>query len=73
LAEEDFRNVLRLPTSTEGAEEDPEDDDEEEEQAPKKGASRTAKRPCAKVSGSEAGVSGEASAKNAKTYLTLTL
>ncbi|KAK1609707.1 hypothetical protein QYE76_033380 [Lolium multiflorum] len=50
-----------------GAEEDPEDDDEEEEQAPKKAAPRTAKRPRAKVSGSEAGASGEASAKKAKT------
>jgi hypothetical protein len=66
LAEEDFRAVLRVPTSAEGAEEDPEDDDEEEEQAPKKAAPRTAKRPRAKVSGSEAGASGEASAKKAK-------
>jgi hypothetical protein len=67
LAEEDFRNVTRVPTSAEGAEEDPEDDDEEEEQAPKKDASRIAKSPHAKVSGSEAGASGEASAKKAKT------
>ena len=67
MAEEDFRNVLRVPTSAEGAEEDPEDDDEEEEQAPKKADPRTAKRPHAKVIGSEAGASGEASAKKAKT------
>ncbi|KAK1697114.1 hypothetical protein QYE76_013811 [Lolium multiflorum] len=66
LAEEDFRNVLRVPTSAEGANEDPKDD-EEEEQAPKKAASRIAKRPRGKVSGSEAGASGEASTKNAKT------
>jgi hypothetical protein len=49
------------------AEEDPEDNDEVEEQDPKKAASRTVKRPRAKVSGSEAGASGEASAKRAKT------
>ena len=67
LAEEDFRAVLRVPASAEGAEEDPEDDDEEEEQAPKKAAPRPAKRPRAKASGSEAGASGEASAKKAKT------
>ena len=67
LAEEDFRNVLRVPASAEGAEEDPEDDGEEEEQAPKKAAPRPAKRPRAKASGSEAGASGEASAKKAKT------
>jgi hypothetical protein len=36
LAEEDFRSILRVPTSADAAEEDPEDDDEEEEQAPKK-------------------------------------
>jgi hypothetical protein len=48
-------------------EEDPEDDSEEEEQAPKKAAPRTTNRPRAKVSGSEAGASGEASAKKAKT------
>jgi hypothetical protein len=66
LAEGDFRNVLRVPTSAEGSEEDPEDDDEEEEEAPKKAAPRIVKRPRAKVSGSEAGASGEASAKKAK-------
>jgi hypothetical protein len=68
LAEENFRNVIRVPASTEGAEEDPEDDDEEE-QAPKKAASRTAKHPRAKVSRSKAGANGEASAQMAKTKL----
>ncbi|KAK1681866.1 hypothetical protein QYE76_042714 [Lolium multiflorum] len=68
LAKENFRTVIRVPASADGAEEDPEDDDEEEEeQAPKKAASRTAKRPRAKASGSEAGANGEASAKKAKT------
>ncbi|KAK1662792.1 hypothetical protein QYE76_050951 [Lolium multiflorum] len=67
LAEEDFRSILRVPTSADAVEEDPEDDDEEEEQAPKKFAPRTVKRPRAKVSRSEAGASGEASAKRAKT------
>ncbi|KAK1693875.1 hypothetical protein QYE76_010572 [Lolium multiflorum] len=67
LAEDSFRNVIRVLASAEGAEEDLEDDDEEEEQAPKKVAPRTAKRHRAKVSGFEAGASGEASAKKAKT------
>ncbi|KAK1645513.1 hypothetical protein QYE76_063318 [Lolium multiflorum] len=67
LAEEHLRNVIRTPASAEAAEEDPEDDDEEEEPTPKKEAPRTAKRPRAKVSGSDAGASGEASAKKAKT------
>ncbi|KAK1649283.1 hypothetical protein QYE76_067088 [Lolium multiflorum] len=62
LAEEHLRNVIRTPTSAKAAKEDPEDDDEEEEQAPKKLAPRTAKRPRVKVSGSDAGASGEASA-----------
>ena len=66
LAEEDFRNVLLVPASAEVAEEDPEDDGEEEEQVPKKAAPRPAKRPRAKASSSEAGASGEASAKKAK-------
>jgi hypothetical protein len=67
LAEENFRTVLRVPVSGEAAEEDPEDDDEEEEQAPKKVARRLTKHPRAKISGTEAGASGEASAKKAKT------
>ncbi|KAK1650806.1 hypothetical protein QYE76_068611 [Lolium multiflorum] len=66
FAEEHFRAIIREPMSAEGAEEDPEDEDEEEKQAPKKAAPRIAKRPRAKVSGSEAGASGEASAKKAK-------
>jgi hypothetical protein len=66
LAEDNFRNILRVPVSGEVAEEDPEDDEEEEEQAPKKAAPRPTKRPHAKASGSEAGASGEASAKKAK-------
>ncbi|KAK1650865.1 hypothetical protein QYE76_068670 [Lolium multiflorum] len=66
LAEENFRNILRVPVSGQAAEEDPEDDEEEEEQAPKKAAPRPTKRPRAKASGSEAGASGEASAKKAK-------
>ncbi|KAK1649182.1 hypothetical protein QYE76_066987 [Lolium multiflorum] len=73
LAEEDFRAILREPSNAEGAEEDPEDDDDEEEQAPKKAAPRPAKRPRAKVSGSEAGASGETSAKKAKTVKPPTL
>ena len=68
MAEEDFRSILRVPVSGDAVEEDPEDDDEEEEeQAPKKAATRTVKRPRAKVSGTEAGASSEASAKKAKT------
>jgi predicted flap endonuclease-1-like 5' DNA nuclease len=67
LAEEDFRSILRVPVSGDVAEEDPEEDDEEEEQAPKKAATRAIKRPRAKVSGTEAGASSEASAKRAKT------
>jgi hypothetical protein len=66
LAEENLRNILRVPVSGEAAEEDPEDDDEEEEQAPRKAAPRPTKRPRAKASGSEAGASGEASARKAK-------
>ncbi|KAK1606895.1 hypothetical protein QYE76_030568 [Lolium multiflorum] len=58
LAEEDFRTILR---------EVPDDEEEEEEQAPRKAAPRPSKRPRAKASGSEAGASGEASAKNPKT------
>jgi hypothetical protein len=67
LAEEDFRTILGVPVNGEASEEDPEDDDEEEEQAPKKAAPRPTKRPRARLSGSEAGASGEASAKKAKT------
>ena len=63
MAEENFRNILRVPVSGEAAEEDPDDDEEEEEQAPRKAAPRPTKRPRAKASGSEAGASGEASAK----------
>jgi hypothetical protein len=66
LAEEDLRNILRVHVSSDAAEEDPEDDDEEEEQAPKKVAPRATKRPHARVSGSEAGASGESSTKKAK-------
>ncbi|KAK1664996.1 hypothetical protein QYE76_053155 [Lolium multiflorum] len=67
LAEENFKTILREPMSHDLAEEDPEDDDEQEEQAPKKAAPRPAKCPCAKVTGSDASASGEASAKKAKT------
>jgi hypothetical protein len=66
LGEEDFQSVLRVLVSGDAAEEDPEDDDEEEEQAPKKAAPRPTKHPRAQVIGSEAGASGEASAKKAK-------
>ncbi|KAK1681356.1 hypothetical protein QYE76_042204 [Lolium multiflorum] len=65
LAEENFRSILRFPVSGEAAEEDAEDE-EEEERAPKKAAPRPTKRPRAKAPGSEARVSGEASAKKAK-------
>lgn len=66
MAEDSFRYVFRLPTDAGKGEEDPEDDDEGEEQVPKKAAPR-AKRPCANVSSTDAGNSGEASAKKAKT------
>ncbi|KAK1643002.1 hypothetical protein QYE76_060807 [Lolium multiflorum] len=66
LAEEDLRNILRVPISGDAAEEDPEDDEEEEEQAPQKAAPRPSKHSRAKASGSEAGASGEASAKKPK-------
>ncbi|KAK1615228.1 hypothetical protein QYE76_020745 [Lolium multiflorum] len=66
FAEDGFRYVFRLPSDAERVEEDPEDGDEGGEQAPKK-ASPSAKRPRAKVFGSDAGTSGEASAKKAKT------
>ncbi|KAK1668191.1 hypothetical protein QYE76_056350 [Lolium multiflorum] len=67
LAEESFRTILRVPVSGDAAEEAPDDDEEEEEQAPRKAAPRPTKRPRAKVSGTEAGTSGEASAKKPKT------
>ncbi|KAK1650341.1 hypothetical protein QYE76_068146 [Lolium multiflorum] len=67
LAEENFRTILRVPVSGDAAEEAPEDDEEEEEQAPRKAAPRPTKRPRAKASGTEAGTSGEASAKKPKT------
>ncbi|KAK1609350.1 hypothetical protein QYE76_033023 [Lolium multiflorum] len=66
LAEENLRNILRVPVSGESAEEDPEDPEEEEERVPRKAAPRPSKRPHAKASGSEAGASGEASAKKPK-------
>jgi hypothetical protein len=65
LAEDGFRNILRLPARR--VEEDPEDNDVGEEQTPKKAAPRATKRLRAKVSGTNAGASGEASAKKAKT------
>jgi hypothetical protein len=67
LTEENLRSLLRAPIGGVTAEEDPEDDDEEEERVPHKAAPRHTKRPRAKASGSEAGGSGEASAKKAKT------
>jgi hypothetical protein len=69
LAEDDFRVIFRIPTDAGKTEEDPEDEDEEEEEeAPKKkSAPRATKRPRAKVSGTDTGTSGEASAKKAKT------
>jgi hypothetical protein len=67
LAEDSFRNILRVPASAEETEEDPEDGDEGEEQAPKKIAPRAAKRPRAKVSGPKAVASGKTSTKKAKT------
>jgi hypothetical protein len=67
LAEDSFRDVFCLPAAG-MAEEDPEDDNEEEEKAPKKKvAPRVSKRPRAKVSGTDAGASGEASANKART------
>ncbi|KAK1650983.1 hypothetical protein QYE76_068788 [Lolium multiflorum] len=66
LAEEDLRNILSVPVSGDVAEEDPEDPEEEEEQAPRKAAPRPSKRPRARASGSDAGASGEASAKKPK-------
>ncbi|KAK1601771.1 hypothetical protein QYE76_016945 [Lolium multiflorum] len=67
LAEENFRTILRVPISSDTAEEVPDDEEEEEEQAPRKVAPRPPKRPRAKAPGSEAGASGEASAKKPKT------
>ncbi|KAK1699598.1 hypothetical protein QYE76_016295 [Lolium multiflorum] len=66
LAEENLRAILRVPASGDTAEEVPDDEEEEEEQAPRKAAPRLSKRPRAKASGSEAGASGEASAKKPK-------
>ncbi|KAK1627513.1 hypothetical protein QYE76_001828 [Lolium multiflorum] len=67
LAEENLRAILRVPVSGDAAEEVPEDEEEEEEQAPRKAAPRPSKRPRAKAPSSEAGASGEASAKKPKT------
>jgi hypothetical protein len=66
LAEEDLRNILRVPVSGDVAEEDPEDAEEEEERAPRKDAPRPSKRPRTRASGSNAGASGEASPKKPK-------
>ncbi|KAK1687104.1 hypothetical protein QYE76_047952 [Lolium multiflorum] len=66
LAEENLRTILRVPVSGDTAEEVPDDEEEEEEQAPRKAAPRPSKRPRAKASGSDAGASGEASAKKPK-------
>ncbi|KAK1629408.1 hypothetical protein QYE76_003723 [Lolium multiflorum] len=66
LAEEDLRTILRVPVSGDAVEEDPEDPEEEEERAPRKDAPRPSKRPRARGSGSDAGASGEASAKKPK-------
>ncbi|KAK1683758.1 hypothetical protein QYE76_044606 [Lolium multiflorum] len=63
LAEENLRAILRVPVSGDSVEEDPEDPEEEEERVPRKAVPRPTKRPRAKVSGSDAGGSGEASAK----------
>jgi hypothetical protein len=65
LAEDNFRLNFVSPAGK--VEEDPEYGDDGEEQDPKKAAPRATKHPRAKVSGSEAGASGEASAKKAKT------
>ncbi|XP_071678384.1 uncharacterized protein [Lolium perenne] len=67
LAEDNFRTIIRVPVTSDTAEEAPEDDEEEEDQAPRKAAPRPTKRPRAKAPGSEAGASGEASAKKPKT------
>ncbi|KAK1617556.1 hypothetical protein QYE76_023073 [Lolium multiflorum] len=66
LAEENFRTILRVPVSSDAAEEVPDDEEEEEEQHPAR-QPRPSKRPRAKAPGSEAGASGEASAKKPKT------
>ncbi|KAK1630574.1 hypothetical protein QYE76_004889 [Lolium multiflorum] len=66
LAEDNFRTIIRVPVTSDTAEEAPEADEEEEDQAPRKTAPRPTKRPRAKASGS-AGASGEASAKKPKT------
>ncbi|KAK1616028.1 hypothetical protein QYE76_021545 [Lolium multiflorum] len=66
LAEENLRTILRVPVSGDTAEEVPEDEEEEEEQAPRKAAPRPSKRSRAKAPSSEAGASGEASAKKPK-------
>ncbi|KAK1661398.1 hypothetical protein QYE76_049557 [Lolium multiflorum] len=66
LAEEDLRNILGVPVSGDVEEGAPEDPEEEEERAPRKAAPRPSKRSRANASGSEAGASGEASAKKPK-------
>ncbi|KAK1666415.1 hypothetical protein QYE76_054574 [Lolium multiflorum] len=62
-----FAPYFVVPVSSDAAEEVPDDEEEEEEQAPRNAAPRPLKRPRAKASGSEAGASGEASAKKPKT------
>jgi hypothetical protein len=64
LAEDNFKSIFCQPADK--AEEDPEDGDEDE-QAPKMAAPRATKRPRTKASGFEAGATGEASTKKAKT------
>jgi hypothetical protein len=66
LADDNFRSIFHQPADK--AEVDPEDGDEDE-QAPKKAAPRATKRPRAKASGSEAGASGETSARRLRPYL----
>jgi hypothetical protein len=66
LAEEDFRSIIRVPVSGDAVEEDPEDAEDDEERVPRKAAPRPSKRPRAKTSGSDAGGSGEASARKPK-------
>ncbi|KAK1608903.1 hypothetical protein QYE76_032576 [Lolium multiflorum] len=61
-----LEKAARRISCGDAAEEDPEDPDDEEERAPRKAAPRPSKRPRAKASGSEAGASGEASAKKPK-------
>ncbi|KAK1686500.1 hypothetical protein QYE76_047348 [Lolium multiflorum] len=66
LAEEDLRNILRVPVSGDTSEEDPEDLEEEEERVPRKAAPRPSKHSRAQLPDPEVGTSGEASAKKPK-------